>query len=140
MNIHLHSEICSKLQEKDILQLHSLWFSMQTSVLLGIAIAATMVLGVIPAYASQGNSDDSKNDFGEQASQNLAQDGEMGEHSSSQTEPRSGIGNVFNQGDPKDDEQDPIGEDPNGEEPDSKHPSDTANRLCGAFPDNSACN
>lgn len=120
---------------------------MQTTVLLAIAIAATMVLGVIPAYASQGNSDDSKNDFGEHASQDLAQDREMGEHSSNPepdldpTSPsREGLGNVFNQGDPKDDEQDPIGEDPNGEEPDSKHPSDTINRLCETFPSNDACN
>lgn len=104
---------------------------MQTAVLLGIAIAATMVLGVVPAYASQGNSG-SNNDFGQRSSEDLADDRQMGEHSSdpsgdgtSDPDPRVGIGNVFNQGDPKDD-------------PDSKHPSDTANRLC-AGSNNEAC-
>jgi hypothetical protein len=111
-NIHLHNEICSKLREKAILQLQSLWFSIQTSVLLGIAIAATMVLGVVPAvYASTDEEDtNSNNDFGEDSSQDLATDkaddgsSEMGYHSSSQPVPRFGIGNVQDQGAPDDEE------------------------------------
>jgi hypothetical protein len=117
---------------------------MQTAVLMAIAIAATMVLSVVPVvYAT---ADNSNNDFGEDASENLATDksedgrSEMGEHSSEPAgEKRSGIGNVFNQGDPNEDEDDSIGEDPNPGEPDSKHPSDTGNRLCTADPSNDAC-
>jgi hypothetical protein len=91
-----------------------------------------MASAVIPApvYA---DSENGKSDFGEQSSDNLAKDGQMGEHSSDplpgdedRETPRSGIGNVFNSGDPKDDT-------------DSKHPSDTANTLCDAFPTNEAC-
>jgi hypothetical protein len=110
---------------------------MQTAVLMVIAIAATMVLGVVPAvYATTGNSDNDRNDFGQDASEDLADDRQMGEHSSDPSgdgtddpDPRVGIGNVFNQGDPKDDDADP---------PDSKHPSDTGNRLCEGS-DNEAC-
>lgn len=105
-------------------------------------IGSTMASVAVPTvYADK---DTSKNDFGEQASDNLAKDGETGDHSSdpndndipgndNQADPgpdnnhRSGIGNVFNSGDPKDSEA-------------SKHPSDTANALCDAFPDNDACN
>lgn len=75
----------------------------------------------------------------------MAKDGEMGQHSSNpdndltkgndnsvnpgpeDNNHRSGIGNVFNEGDPKDD-------------PDSKHPSDTANTLCPPGSTNTACN
>lgn len=103
-------------------------------------IGSTMASVAVPTVYAD------KNDFGEQASDNLAKDGEMGDHSSdpndndikgndNQADPgpdnnhRSGIGNVFNSGDPKDD--------PEG---DSKHPSDTANSLCEQFPTNDACN
>ena len=91
-----------------------------------------MVLGIVPAvYAtSYGDPDNTKNDFGEDASQNLATDksddgrSEMGEHSSAPAgDKRSGIGNVFNQGNPNEDADDPIGENPNPGEPDTKHPS-----------------
>lgn len=78
--------------------------------------------------------DTSKNDFGQKASEDLAKDGEMGQHSSdpsgdgtSNPDPRSGIGNVFNPGDPKDSDL-------------SKHPSDTINELCRLDPNNDACN
>jgi hypothetical protein len=96
------------------------------------AIAATIASSVIPV-AVYADSDNGRSDFGEQASDNIAKDGEMGEHASNPDDDttkgndnnvdtgdnnhRSGIGNVFDSGDPKDD-------------PDSKHPSDTANRLC----------
>lgn len=45
----------------------------------------------------------------------------------SNPDPRSGIGNVFNPGDPKDSDL-------------SKHPSDTINELCRLDPNNDACN
>ena len=98
----------------------------------GVAIASTVALGVVPAvYADK---DTSKNDFGQKASEDLAKDGEMGQHSSdpsgdgtSNPDPRSGIGNVFNPGDPKDSDL-------------SKHPSDTINELCRLDPNNDACN
>jgi hypothetical protein len=121
-----------------------------TSIFIVVAIAATMAAGIGSTMASvavptvYADKDTSKNDFGEQASDNLAKDGEMGDHSSdpndndikgndNQADPgpdnnhRSGIGNVFNSGDPKDD-------------PDSKHPSDTANTLCPPGSTNTACN
>ena len=117
---------------------------MQTAVLTVIAIAATMVLGVVPTVYATDNTD--RNDFGKDASENLATDkaddgrSEMGEHSSEPAgDKRSGIGNVFNQGNPNEDEDDPIGTDPNPGEPDSKHPSDTGTRLCTADPSNDAC-
>ena len=104
-----------------------------------VAIAAAMASGIVAAMASialpavYADSDNGKSDFGEQASDNLAKDGQMGEHSSDplpgdddRETPRSGIGNVFNPDDPKGD-------------PDSKHPSDTANTLCDLFPTNEAC-
>lgn len=59
---------------------------------------------------------DNANNFGEGA-RHLGQTGQMGEHSSGQDEPRKGVGNVLNEGDPKDD-------------PDSKHPGDLADALC----------
>jgi hypothetical protein len=100
-----------------------------------VAIAATVASGVIPTVipAVYADSENGRSDFGEQASDNLAKDGEMGQHASDplpdqpgRETPRHGIGNVFNSGDPKDD-------------PDSKHPSDTANALCDQFPNNEAC-
>ena len=114
-----------------------------------VAIAATMASGIVATLASTvvpavyADKDPTKNDFGERASQDLAKDGEMGDHSSdpndndikgndNQADPgpdnnhRSGIGNVFNSGDPKDSDL-------------SKHPSDTANSLCEQFPTNEAC-
>ena len=119
------------------------------SIFIVVAIAATMAAGIGSTMASvavptvYANKDTSKNDFGEQASDNLAKDGEMGDHASDpngdgtpvndnqhdsgDNNHRSGIGNVFNSGDPKDSDA-------------SKHPSDTANALCDAFPDNDACN
>jgi hypothetical protein len=79
-------------------------------------LVATVTLTIsTTAFAT---SDPQQNDFGEGAS-HLGTTGQMGDHSSEQDEPRAGIGNVFNQGDPKDD--------PEG---DSKHPADTANKLC----------
>jgi hypothetical protein len=99
------------------------------------AIAAAMASGVIPTVipAVYADSDNGRSDFGEQASDNLAKDGQMGEHSSDplpgdddREVPRDGIGNVFNDGDPKDSDA-------------SKHPSDTANTLCATLPDNEAC-
>jgi hypothetical protein len=102
---------------------------MQTAVLMAIAIAATLVLGVVPAvYATtSGPPTNTKNDFGEDASEDLADDGQMGEHSSDPAPgKRSGIGNVQDQGEPDDD-------------PDtSKHPSDVGNSLCEGS-DNEAC-
>lgn len=93
-------------------------------------IAATMASAVVPAvYADSANG---RSDFGKKASDDLANDGQMGEHSSDPSgdgkgpEDRTGIGNVFNSGDPKD-------------APDSKHPSDTINKLCSLDPSNSAC-
>jgi hypothetical protein len=81
-------------------------------------------------------SDNDRNDFGEGAS-HLGQTDQMGEHSSdpeddgaSDPDDRVGIGNVFNQGDPKEDDADP---------PDSKHPADTANRLCPEDSDDPLC-
>ena len=48
----------------------------------------------------------------------------MGEHSSAPAgDKRSGKGTVFNQGNPNEDADDPIGENPNPGEPDTKHPS-----------------
>ena len=82
-------------------------------------ILATILVATITVTATTtalATSDPPRNDFGEGAS-HLGQTGQMGDHSSSQNEPRSGIGNVFDKGDPKDD-------------PDSKHPADTANSLC----------
>jgi hypothetical protein len=71
--------------------------------------------------------------FGQSGSENLADDRQMGLHSSdpsgdgvSKSDPRVGIGNVFNPGDPKDSTL-------------SKHPSDTASSLCTTFPGNTAC-
>jgi hypothetical protein len=114
------------------------------SIFMVIAIAATVASGVIPTVitAVYADSENGRSDFGEQASDNLAKDGQMGEHASDPNDDgtpgndnqhdsgdnnhRSGIGNVFNSGDPKDD-------------PDSKHPSDTANTLCDLFPTNTAC-
>jgi hypothetical protein len=109
------------------------------------AIVAAMASAVIPA-AVYADSENGKSDFGEQASDNIAKDGDMGEHSSNPDDDetkgndnsedpgpddnnhRAGIGNVFNEGDPKEDDND-----------DSKHPSDTANTLCDLFPTNEAC-
>jgi hypothetical protein len=96
------------------------------------AIIATTVLGTTMTYAyAQANP--GANDFGQLGARNLADDGQMGTHSSdpsgdgvSDPDPRSGIGNVFNPADPKDSSA-------------SKHPSDTANTLCGLFPTNTAC-
>jgi hypothetical protein len=104
------------------------------SIFMVVAIAAAIASAVIPA-AVYADSDNGRSDFGEQASDNIAKDGDMGEHSSDpdgdlikgnensedpgpeDNDHRAGIGNVFDSGDPKDDT-------------DSKHPSDTANTLC----------
>jgi hypothetical protein len=98
-----------------------------------VALFAAMIgmVGIttttMTAFAStSGPEENTRNDFGEDASEDLADDGEMGTHSSDPAPgKRSGIGNVFNEGDPKDDS-------------DSKHPSDTGNRLCEGS-SNSAC-
>jgi hypothetical protein len=99
------------------------------------ALAAIVASGVVPTVipAVYADSENGRSDFGEQASDNLAKDGQMGEHSSDpipgdddRETPRSGIGNVFNPDDPKDSDA-------------SKHPSDTANTLCDLFPTNTAC-
>jgi hypothetical protein len=82
-------------------------------ILAAILVATITVTAATTVFAQN---DPQRNDFGEGAS-HLGTTGQMGEHSSEQTEPRAGIGNVFNQGDPKDDA-------------DSKHPADTANILC----------
>jgi hypothetical protein len=99
-----------------------------------VALFAAMIgmLGIttttMTAFAStSGPEDNTRNDFGEDASEDLADDGEMGTHSSDPAPgKRSGIGNVQDQGKPDDD-------------PDtSKHPSDVGNALCDAFGGN-AC-
>jgi hypothetical protein len=98
--------------------------SMNTAVFMVVAIAATVASGVIPAvYAAQPAD---PNRFGKATSQFLADDRQMGIHSSdpsgdgrSDPDPRVGIGNVLNQGNPND----PIG----GA---SKHPSDLVPVLC----------
>jgi hypothetical protein len=100
------------------------------SIFLVVAIAATMATGIGATMASTvvpavyADKDNTKNDFGQGASQDLAKDGEMGQHASDplpnepgRETPRHGIGNVLNSGDPKDD-------------PDSKHPSDLFHALC----------
>ena len=92
---------------------------------IGIAGTTATLSNVVYAKASTPDGND-PSDFGQKASQDLAKDGEMGQHSSDQTEPRSGIGNVFNSGDPKDSDA-------------SKHPSDTIDKLCADNPDNDAC-
>jgi Spy/CpxP family protein refolding chaperone len=81
-----------------------------------VAAMLTATITFTLATTAFATSDPQSNDFGEGAS-HLGTTDQMGEHSSEQNEPRAGIGNVFDQGDPKDD-------------PDSKHPADTANRLC----------
>jgi hypothetical protein len=93
---------------------------------IGFAGTTATLLNVVYAKASTPDGNN-PSDFGQKASQDLAKDGEMGQHSSDQTEPRSGIGNVFNSGDPKDSDA-------------SKHPSDTIDKLCSLDPSNSACN
>src|SRR5215211_7745370 len=91
----------------------------------GIAtmLALTLVAAIMTTTTAAFAQDPQENNFGEGASF-LGEGGQMGTHSSdpsgdgaSDPDPRVGIGNVFDQGDPKDD-------------PDSKHPADTADRLC----------
>lgn len=104
---------------------------MKTAMFMFVVIATTMASSVIPSvYADKPND---PSGFGEAASENLADDRQMGDHSSdpagdgtNNPDDRSGIGNVLNQGDPKDD-------------PDSKHPSDLADALCPPGSTNSAC-
>jgi hypothetical protein len=119
------------------------------TIFLVVAIAATMATGIGATMASTvapavyADKDTTKNDFGQGASQDLAKDGEMGDHASDpngdgtpgndnqhdsgDNNHRSGIGNVLNSGDPKDD-------------PDSKHPSDLFHALCPPGSTATQCN
>jgi hypothetical protein len=90
------------------------------SMVAATTMASISISVMVPALATN---DPQRNDFGHGAS-HLGQTNQMGEHYSDPSndgrddpDPRVGIGNVFDQGDPKDDL-------------DSKHPADTANRLC----------
>ena len=82
-------------------------------------LAAVIVSGGLasttPNVFAGSDRSDNANNFGEGAS-DAGQEGKMGDHSSSFTEPRAGIGNVLNPGDPKDDDA-------------SKHPGDLADAL-----------
>jgi hypothetical protein len=103
--------------------------SMKTVIFMFVALAAAMASTMVPAvYAAPPAN---PNGFGEAASQFLGDDRQMGGHASSLDgspgEPgRLGLGNVLNQGDPKDSDA-------------SKHPSDLAAALCPPGSSNSAC-